>query len=236
MKFGLLPHLDTALACDLVAADLVRHDLAAEVALSHDEQARVGRLVEASARTLLAYGLGARRLWLAEQLGIPPDAVTLARTSEGQPLLAHHPELAVSVSRSGTWSALALGMSQSPIGIDLETIRPMDWRPMLTMICAPEEHAEIAENIVTAPGEPRFLRLWTLKEAVLKATGRGFGANAKLVRVTPTMLAEPGAHLIRHDTEGAFLAQWLELEGCIAALAVAQTPRSESRTHIGSTS
>lgn len=222
-----------------MAAGLVDHAAwraaqAGDVLLTPEEQARVAKLRGAARQENLEAALAARRAWLAEQLGLGPGDIPLEREPEGAPLLRLPNARTVSFSRSGPVSALAIGRDGHAFGLDVEQVRPMDHAAPLGMVCLPEEARLMADAIAAAPDEPRFLRLWTLKEAVLKATGRGFRADAQKVRLVPDMLARPGPHIIRHEGTGIYLAEWVDSGGCV--LALAQAPRSETRTHIGPTS
>lgn len=222
-----------------MAAGLVDHAAwrarqAGDVFLTPEEQARIAKLRGAARQENLRAALAARRAWLAEQLGLAPGDIRLEREPEGGPLLRLPDARAVSFSRSGPVSALAIGRDGRAFGLDVEQVRQMDHAATLGMVCLPEEAALMADTIAAAADEPRFLRLWTLKEAVLKATGRGFRADAQKVGLSPDMLTRPGPHIIRHEGTGLYLAEWVEADGCV--LALAQAPRSETRTHIGPTS
>ncbi|MCI4645147.1 MAG: 4'-phosphopantetheinyl transferase superfamily protein [Hyphomonadaceae bacterium] len=234
MAISLLSHLDPRMAGQLMAADLLEGmPPQTDAVLPAQDQMRLDRLADPGRRARLAAALHARRAWLSKHLASLPTQISIELDDHGKPHLQALPQHAVSFSRSEDWSAAALGQQASPLGIDLEAVRQLAWRPMMLMISAPDEAAALMPELKSPTG---FFRLWTLKEAVLKAIGRGFGANAKQVRITPTMLRQPGLHKISHDTEGLFLGQWIELEGCVLALALAQRPQSLSRTHIGSTS
>ncbi len=235
----ILPAFSAPIRDGLISAGLVDHAAwraghMGKTILTPEEQARVAKLRGADRRANLDAVLAARRAWLAEQLGVAPDDIRLDRQAEGAPVLRAPEARAVSFSRSGTVSALAIGRDARAFGLDVEQIREMDPAASLGMVCLPEEAAAVADVIAAAPREPRFLRLWTLKEAVLKATGRGFRADAQKVHLAPDMLTWPGPHIIRHEGTGIYLAEWMEADGCV--LALAQAPRSNTRTHIGPTS
>lgn len=79
-----------------------------------------------------------------------------------------------SLSHKETWVAAVA--APFAVGIDLETIRPVT--PRLYQRAADE--AEWA--VIGTPNQERFFRVWTAKEAVLKAAGKGIVGlgNAKL--------------------------------------------------------
>ncbi|WP_350280987.1 4'-phosphopantetheinyl transferase superfamily protein [Kribbella sp. HUAS MG21] len=94
------------------------------------------------------------------------DRPTLTHDAAGRP---HIPGLAVSITY--THHRLAVAASyDGPIGVDLEEIRPRDFRPLADRWFTPRELDWTARqpDRLTA-----FLRLWTAKEAVGKALGTG---------------------------------------------------------------
>jgi 4'-phosphopantetheinyl transferase len=75
------------------------------------------------------------------------------------------------LSRSGRLALMALAWA-GEVGVDLEQVRPLDGLAIARRIFAPAEHAAL----LAVPEAERlrgFLRYWTCKEAVVKATGRG---------------------------------------------------------------
>jgi len=113
------------------------------------------------------------RAWLAEELGLPGDAVPLARDARGRPRLAGAlAAFDVSWSHSGEGLLIALGKGVD-VGVDLERAQP---RPRALELAArffhPDEHAWL-RALPEPDRNEGFLRLWCAKEAVLKAHGRG---------------------------------------------------------------
>lgn len=105
-----------------------------------------------------------------------PEAPAVARGEHGKP---HFPgsfsRLGFNWSHSGDRALFAIGRGAEgfEVGVDIERVRP---RPraleLATRFFAPDETAFLA----ALPAEDRlhaFLRLWTVKEAVLKANGGG---------------------------------------------------------------
>ena len=107
-------------------------------------------------RALLAFAL-------EETLGgrEPPS---LAKDAGGRPFLPERPGLFLSLSH--TEGAAVLALSDAPVGVDVERIRPIP--PRLGRDCA--------------GGEETFWRRWTAAEAAAKREGRGAGALLPLGR------------------------------------------------------
>ena len=95
---------------------------------------------------------------------LPP----LSKTPEGKP---YFPDFPLHFNLSDTGGYLAIAFSwQSPVGIDIEQIRPVD--EMLSLIAnyfSPKEQAYVkAQDSLI-----RFWEIWNRKEAVCKALGVG---------------------------------------------------------------
>ena len=111
---------------------------------------------------------------IAGYLGVPADAVQLVDGPHGRPQLApaQAGELDVNWSHSGDCALVALGRRVAP-GIDVERRRP---RPRALELARRYFHPHEAAWLAAQPEarrEEAFLALWTAKEAVLKALGRG---------------------------------------------------------------
>lgn len=91
----------------------------------------------------------------------------------GKPYIASRPDIHFSISHCKT--AVACAVSTRPIGIDIETIRPLK---EIVVKYAMNEAERNQILIATSPAET-FTELWTKKEALLKLTGEGINDNMK---------------------------------------------------------
>ena len=131
------------------------------------------------------------RFVLGAYLGIAADHVTLINGEHGRPALAeaHDPSLGFNWSHSGSHALIAVGRGIMP-GIDLEQLRP---RPRALEIARRYFSTDETAALMALPAAVRdtaFLELWTAKEAVLKALGRGlaFGLNRLSIASTANRL------------------------------------------------
>tara|TARA_R110000765_G_scaffold65248_1_gene126694 strand:- start:746 stop:1468 length:723 start_codon:yes stop_codon:yes gene_type:complete len=192
------------------------------LATSTAEAERAARLRDPAARQRLLASLASARAMLGAALGIPPCEVSLARTEDGVPFLAGRPDRAISISRSEGWTAVALGNARA-IGLDIEQVRPIDWQPMLSMICSDAERDQMLALTDASPDRALsvFFELWTVKEAILKASGKGLGGGAKTVPVPVASLGQTAPTLREVSAGGACYAVWSErIEDVFLSVAV----------------
>jgi len=143
----------------------------AERLLDPGERQRAARFRFAHDRVayVLAHAMWRSALGLC--LGCEAAAVRVASTSSGQPQLPGTP-WATSLSHSGSWAAVAVGRTAA-LGVDIERSPPRRaLNDLVSTLCAPREALAMHALPVTAR-EHALLRLWTRKEAVLKAFGTG---------------------------------------------------------------
>jgi 4'-phosphopantetheinyl transferase len=153
---------DTADACRCLAASEIE---------------RMARYAQHADRVRFAVARSVLRGILGAHLGRDPAQFQFEVGKYGRPSLVAHPGLSFNVSHSGERVLVALSAVRT-VGVDIEAIDPaLDWRPLLDLVCAPEE----ARRIGTVR---EFYRCWTAKEALLKATGVGIGEGLKSIDVT----------------------------------------------------
>jgi 4'-phosphopantetheinyl transferase len=125
---------------------------------------------------------------LAVYLDVPADAVHLVDTEHGRPELIEpwNGQLAFNWSHTKDAALIAVARGVTP-GVDIERLRTRAHAMELAeRFFHPEETAALAALDVERR-EQAFLQLWTAKEAVLKATGRGiaFGLHRLRLAVVP---------------------------------------------------
>lgn len=124
------------------------------------------------------------RALLAAYLRCDAGDVQLIESEHGRPELAavHASALSFNWSHSGDRAVFAIGTGVQP-GIDIERLRP---RPRALEIAQRYFDVEESRALEEADDEARntaFLELWTAKEAVLKALGRGIAFGLHRLRI-----------------------------------------------------
>lgn len=149
--------------------------------LDPGELTRAGRLpspaaADASrvARVLLRSAYGAA-------LGVDPVAVRFAAGPYGRPTVAGSEPFSANVSHGAGLVAIA-SCRGAAVGVDVEAVAPAADLRVSARFFTAAEHAALA---AAAPAQAglRFAVLWTVKEAVLKATGTGLSGGLDTVEV-----------------------------------------------------
>ena len=127
----------------------------------------LGRKTCAAAYLLLREGL-------KKEYGITEPPV-FEYGEHGKPMIAGHPEIHFNLSHCR--EAVACAVSNRPVGIDVESVR--EYKDSLARYTMNDDEL----RTIAAAGRPdaAFIRLWTMKEAALKLTGRGITDNMKTV-------------------------------------------------------
>lgn len=150
--------------------------------LTDEEKARAARFkFEKDATQWAACRAGLREI-LGRALGLPSAEVPLILSETGKPELAPpHGHLHFNLSHCDGLALVALS-ENGPVGIDLE---PRDRAASLleceTSFCHPDEIVALPAH--PAKRAPQLLRIWTAKEAILKALGTGLSHPPESVTI-----------------------------------------------------
>lgn len=135
---------------------------------------------------------------------------TVEKGNYGKPSIQNAPDFHYNLSHSGPWAVIAYG--GSPVGIDVEAIRP--GAPVEKLV---RRFFTQAEQEYVRGSTERFFEIWTRKESYLKYLGTGLRRSLDSFCVLPD-----GSHLgIRFHRE--------TLEGCCVALCTTEEAYRLSR-------
>ena len=149
--------------------------------LSVDERHRAERFrIELAARRFIA-ARAALRSVLGRLTGIEPAEVAFAYGENGKPRLADGGPC-FNASDSGDFVAIAV--TSQEVGIDIEIARSLRRRVGLARRICTEGELEALARFPEEDRDTELLRLWTCKEAALKAVGTGLPGGTKNVEVT----------------------------------------------------
>jgi 4'-phosphopantetheinyl transferase len=168
--------------------------------------------------------------------GISPEELTFQTGSHGKPSLLHFPIPSFNMSHSGEYVVIVV-TTGAECGVDIERKRPVaDEEGIAQRFFCPREVDWLKRT------KDGFLRLWTVKEAIIKAVGGGL--SIPLTDVDVTDAVEGKTFAITLKTSGLpvqlLLVQELALvEGYAAAvaatgerLAIHRMPEAQSRLPI----
>lgn len=214
---------------DVAGHAVVRAGLEARLAawLTPLERERIARLRQAADRRRGLVARAALRALLAQRLGTEPAAVPIVATPAGKPMLAAAVDaeaLHFSVSHSGGRVAIALG--HTSLGVDIEAIAASAAWPDVAALAEAWFEPEEARRVAADPAA--FLEIWTAKEAVLKAKGKGLAAHGLRGFIVPAANPEPtrvGCARPGSTPESAYVSTLAAGAGYRAALAVLDDPR-----------
>lgn len=212
--------------------------------LSGREAERGGRCRFDADRRRFIIAHGALRLILAGYLDVPPEELRLQRGRHGKPRLADSPDLRFNLSHSGELGLVAV-TRHAEVGIDVDRLRPgVPVEPFAERFFPASDARFVAAAAGPTERAERFLRLWTRKEAVVKAAGARLTQGLGLTVFTDADAdtdADTDADVVR-DPSGQIRGAWSVRDlpvpdGYVAALAVAgaAAPRISVRhAHLGS--
>lgn len=162
----------------MTTVHLLLHDLDAEGApdeelnalLNDEERERAERFTRPVHRRRYRVGRAVLRRTLASWTGVRPAAVAFEYGPNGKPAMRGGPAFNVSHSE-GT---LLIGVAdEGRLGVDVEVLRPVDDRLALAAANFARDEFGALRSLPAAEQSAAFLRIWTRKEAFIKAVGDG---------------------------------------------------------------
>lgn len=113
---------------------------------------------------------------------ITPSGWRFTAGNQGKPEVAEGlPHLEFNVSHSGSCVAVAIS-GKHPVGIDVEGIAPGDCHQALGEVLTPRE-ADKLKQMDQPQQKLEFVRIWTVKEACVKALGHGIAMDFRSLEV-----------------------------------------------------
>lgn len=135
--------------------------------LSVDEAQRAARMQLDEHRRRFCMARTALRIIVGRYAGIEPGTIRFEYNRFGKPFLAGEESPRFNASHSGDRALIAVARGRE-VGVDIEQVRPtVDFRAIATRFFPPDEAAQ-------AETAEQFFRVWTRREAYLKAVGCGF--------------------------------------------------------------
>ena len=193
--------------------------------LSTDEKARAERFYFERDQNRYVVGRGILRILLAGYTGLEASEISFTYGPQRKPQLAFpvgDRPLQFNLAHSNGWAIFAFSRSR-PLGIDLEHVRPLaDVDHLVQRFFSPRE-SSLIRSLSGYHKWDTFFKIWTCKEALLKAHGSGL--TTPLNDFDISLDAHDAVTLTALTDESAQLSAWhfkiLELvSGYRSAIAV----------------
>jgi 4'-phosphopantetheinyl transferase len=153
--------------------------------VSREERERADRFRRPFDRDRFLVRRGVLRLIVARYLDDRPEGVVFRRGSNGKPGLAEGSrlqELSFNASHSGRLALFAFTRGRR-VGIDVEARRPVPEADAIADASFSPRELATLRNLPVELRLDCFLRIWTSKEAYLKATGHGLSRSLRDIEV-----------------------------------------------------
>lgn len=174
--------------------------------LDADERERASGFVFDRHRRQFVVAHAIKRLMIGSVTGAPPSSLRFGKTAAGKPWLMPAGLPHFSISHCDGMVACALS-SNLEVGIDVEPLDRAAPLELADFYCSPGERRWLAD-LAPANRSHGFIKMWTLKEAVLKAAGCGLSHPLKdlsvaidppAVAISDGILGTPDRwHVLRH--------------------------------------
>ncbi|HTR57806.1 MAG TPA: 4'-phosphopantetheinyl transferase superfamily protein [Casimicrobiaceae bacterium] len=184
--------------------------------LSAAEHARAARFGREYLRRRYVIGRASLRWALGRTLSLAPAAVPIVRGERGRPRLDGIDGIDFNVSHTGDVALIGIARDGSRIGVDIERAdRRVNADGLARKFLTPAERTTLA-SLSADERRARFVRYWTCKEALSKATGDALSAPFREIEITlgerialargPTKYAPSRWHLHAADVPHEYLA------------------------------
>lgn len=150
--------------------------------LSMDEKIKMSRYMHVKDQKCFLIGHGMLRIVLSQYLQKYPESIIFSENKYGK---IHMPQSNVSfnISHSGNKVVLAFA-KEMQIGVDIERMGVIeDYAQIAKKFFLPQESKLICSQTDAAKGMEYFYKIWTVKEAYVKAIGCGLSRSLKTFEV-----------------------------------------------------
>ena len=167
------------------------------------------------------------RSLLSRVTGSPPSELKFRKEPDGKPVLGPGVRQPVHFSLSRSEELVLIGFAPNPLGVDVEWLeRAIDVDELADYVLSRRER-ESFERLDPRDRRQAFLQCWTIKEAYLKAIGKGLSVPPNMVEASFRSGERVGLQSIFGDERAA--SRWcVELvvprEGYVGAVATEGGP------------
>lgn len=175
--------------------------------LAEEELMRAGRFAFEKDRAAYITTRRTLRTLLGRYLQIAPQEIRFVYSAFGKPALdprCHDAALRFNVSHSHRFALLAFS-SDADLGVDIEYGRGIQAADFAPMVCSTAELAAL-DRLPAVDYDPAFARLWTHKEALVKAIGCGLSLSLPAIEFAFTPAGS--LQLVQGIPEIGSISEW----------------------------
>ena len=173
--------------------------------LSKGEMRRYKQLQVASKAREFAYGRAALRLLLGRALNKAPTDVSIMADPHGKPFCSDSDSITFNLSHSQEYCTIALCKNRPlQLGIDIEVHRDIDEDAISKRYFSEQEQTLVTQCDTPTHKRQLFFNIWSRKESIVKAHGKGIGLGLQGFSVS----ADDNAQLTHVHERLAFMQEW----------------------------
>lgn len=163
-------------------AELEQNEALLTSYINEEEEARASRFLNPQHGRHYRNVRGMLRKLLSLYLDTAADEIEFSYAEYGKPRLQDSSALNFNLSHSRDMAAYVFSRDHE-VGVDIEYMRPQkDLAAMMGHVGSVQEQAEL-QGLSEADACGAFYRLWTRKEAFIKACGRGLGMGLRSIHL-----------------------------------------------------
>lgn len=162
----------------------------------------------------------------AREVGL--TRISLGKGKYGKPFLRNRGGIPFYFNLSHSGDLVVLVADSSPVGVDVERVREID------LSVTRKFATQTERDWIESGGDPqkrleRFFLLWTLKEAYIKAEGKGFSLSMKSITFTLTQRGEETYTVTSNRPRWCFTAELTKDGYALATAARAKRSMEKER-------
>ncbi|MGB7605474.1 MAG: 4'-phosphopantetheinyl transferase superfamily protein [Lutisporaceae bacterium] len=188
--------------------------------LNKEEKDKCSRIIKISGREHYIIQRGLLKLLIGFYSKVEPMSIVIKKASNGKPFCESYEVWSFNISNSSDRIVYALS-NQYEVGIDLEyTYKMRSFHEIMTLFFSEKEQRSVIHYGCIAKA---FYKLWTGKEATLKADGLGLRGNIKALDVSTLLHYNQMEYIFKEES---YQIRSFELNGeYVGALAYKRSAR-----------
>lgn len=137
----------------------------------------------------------------------------------GKPCLENGESIAFNLSHSGEYAVLAYHVEPTPIGVDIQKIRPLH-EGMKTRIL--HEKERVPDGLLAEDENVYLNRIWAIKESYVKMTGDGLRIDFRKIRIDFNQRS-----ITSENRQQGYYVEWMGLPGYIMSICTTKEQQGE---------